>query len=450
MGISIRQVVAVVGLAGLATMSLRVGAQTSAQPLDSNDIDALNKALQQQRDAIQHLQDQVQSLEDTRNTQTSATTATPSASGVTSGYDSGFFVKDASGNNELYINGLIQPRFNRFSTIGTAALGGTDRSVSNFDIFLGRLYFSGNVVDPSYKFFFTLQGTTTGNGSGLTLLDAEVSKTWSPYLKVEAGRYWSAYTYEYYDDIAKYLLPDLSAAEWGFSLGRQIGARVSGKADRVAYSLSVSNSIPGSDVGNNENLGGRVATIANLYIDLLEPYGYQETDPGRGNSKPQLSLWLSGMYNPVQYSSVFENELANDITYGATTSLNFRYGGFSFQGSGYYRDDRSQGSTYASHALQEQLGYYLVPGQWELAERVDHVHWGRGEIPQTGGEVTTWYAGPSNFSYENLTEYTGGVNYYLAGHSAKLQLDYSYIPASGFEGERFHANRILAQVQLAF
>src|ERR1700722_14759880 len=133
------------------------------------------------------------------------------------GYDNGFYIKDASGNNTLHVNGLFQPRFNHFETNDTAPFGAADQSSNNFDIFLGRLYFSGNVVDPSVAYFVTLQGTTTGNGSGIPLLDAVLAKSFSPYLKVEAGRYWSAYTYEYNDDIGQYLLPDLSAAEWAFS-----------------------------------------------------------------------------------------------------------------------------------------------------------------------------------------------------------------------------------------
>ncbi len=37
--------------------------------------------------------------------------APETASSVTAGYDGGFYVKDASGNNSLKINGLLQPRY---------------------------------------------------------------------------------------------------------------------------------------------------------------------------------------------------------------------------------------------------------------------------------------------------------------------------------------------------
>jgi len=373
---------------------------------------------------------------------------------LTAGYDSGFFIKDASGDNALYVNGLFQPRLNHFETKDTAQFGAVDQSSNNFDIFLGRIYFSGNVMNKSITYFVTLQGTTTGNGSGVTLLDAVVAKAFSPYLKVEVGRYWSAYTYEYNDDIAKYLLPDLSAAEWAFSLGRQTGMRFSGKAGDLSYRLSVSNPIPGSDVGNTENLHSKLATILNLEYDILQPYGYQETNPSpAGVAKPELSLWASAMYNPVDYSSVFQNNLAGDITDGATASLNFRYAYFTLQGSGYYKNTQARPGAHAafsSHGWQEQAGYYLVPGKLEVVQRVDGVKWGLGQIPVTGGTSTQWYAGPANFSYRDLTEYTGGLNYYIGGHRVKTQLQYSHLSGAGFNNRSFSADRVIFQAQLAF
>lgn len=411
-----------------------------------SDIDVLKLQLEEQRAISNRLEQRINEVASAQ-----AKPASPAPSSISAGYDGGFYVKDASGANSLHINGLLQPRFNYFKTEDTGQFGATDSDSSNFDIFLGRLYFSGSVADPSINYWFTLQGTTTGNGSNITLLDAKLSKTFSPYLTVEAGKYWSAYTYEYYVDIGQYLIPDLSAAEWAFSLGRQTGVRFSGKAGDLGYSLSVSNSVPGSDVGNTQNLHTDLATILNLNYDILEPYGYKETDPDpAGASKPQLSLWVSAMYNPVEYTSVFQNDLTGDKTYGATASLNFRYGLFTFQGSGYYKNTQNGAGDFDSYGWQEQAGYYLIPGRLEIAQRIDGINWGKGQIASTGGRATQWYAGPANFSYEKLTEYTVGLNYYLNGNNLKAQLAYSYIDGRGFNDEKFNANRLLLQTQLAF
>ncbi|MEJ0046154.1 MAG: hypothetical protein WDN04_08515 [Rhodospirillales bacterium] len=292
-----------------------------------------------------------------------------------------------------------------------------------------------------------MQATTQGAAAapGIILLDGELAKTFSPYLKLEMGRYWSAYTYEYYLDIGQYLLPDLSAAEWAFALGRQMGVRASGKAGPVSYSLSVSNPIPGSLSGATENTTTKLAVIGHLGWDILAPYKPMETDPDPHLvSSPQLSLWMSVAYNPVQTGSRIYNDVKGDNTKGATVSLNMRDGFFSFQGSGYYKHNDARAAEdglpahggFDSYGWQEQAGYYIIPGTLELVERVDGIHWG---YQQTGPTVadsdsdTQWYAGPDNFGYRQITEYSAGLNYYLHGHRAKVQVAYSYLNGGEFQ-----------------
>jgi hypothetical protein len=473
-----------------------VGSITAAQADSGNavsdEIGALRQELDAQRALTRKLEKRLDALAAAKTKSTAKTNAQPAAEASTSatntaeagvvltnagpnalsaGYENGFYIKDTTWNNTLYINGLLQARFSHFAPNGTPTFGAIDQVSNNFDIFLGRLYFSGNIIDPSIQYFYTLQSTTESGGTGVTLLDAKMSKTFSPFLTLTAGRFWSSYTYEYYVDIAKYLLPDLSAAEWAFSLGRIIGAQASGQADKLSYSVSVSNSVPGSDVSSVQNTKSQFATIVHANYDILEPYGYKETDPNaEGVSKPQLSLWASGMYNVVAYPSTFQNQLAGDKTYWATASLNFRYGYLSFQGSGYFKGTEANSGGWAPHPAfdsygwQEQIGYYIIPGTLELAERIDAVNWGRGQIPFSGGSENQWFAGPGNFSYSNLTEYTGGINYYFHGHNAKVQLAYSYL--TGVEtqnlyfqpsfnsqysnGHHFNAQRVILQTQLAF
>lgn len=446
--------IARVGCPALSVMALSIVFchPGTVRAQDRAELDALKQQLEEQRVISRRLEEKINKLSDDEAQRAKGAPASAPSS-VNVGYDGGFYIKDASGSNTLYVNGLLQPRFNRFETNDTERYGAIDSTSNNFDIFLGRLYFSGNVYDPSIKYWFTLQGTTAGNGSNVTLLDAKISKDFSPLLTVELGKYWSAYTYEYYVDIGKYLIPDLSAAEWAFSLGRQVGARVSGKSGRMGYSFSVSNSIRGSDLGTNQNTHERLATILNLNYDILEPYGYQETDPGTARiNKPQLSVWASAMYNPVEHSSAFQNDLEGDKTYGGTANVNYRYGYLSMQLSGYYKknEGRDGRSGFESHGWQEQMGYYLVPGKLELAQRIDQVRWGRGQIAETGGKANQWYAGPANFSFNRMTEYTAGLNYYFAGHSAKTQLAYSYMDGKGFDGGNFDAKRLLLQAQVAF
>jgi hypothetical protein len=368
-------------------------------------------------------------------------------------YDKGFFLRSHHQKFSLYINGLAQTRYTFFKPNSISQFGANNPAVSNFDLFLGRLAVSGNVFEPDLKYFFQIQGSTAGNSNTISLLDWFTSKTFNPYLTIQAGRSWTFYSYEYYDNPGTYLFADLSTAEYAFLLQRAIGLQISGQAGKLGYGAEVANSVPALDAAGQENLHGQMAYIGNLHYDILEPYGWEETDPTQeGAAKPELSLWASGMYNPVEYNSTFQNEVSGDKTYGSTASILFRYRYLSFQGTGYYRRTIQHLSlpSYDSWGFGEQAGYYLVPAQWEIAERITGVWWGAGEIPSTGGSENTWFSGPGDFSYHSVTEYSVGLNYYLYGHNAKIQAAYSYLAGQSFNDAGFGANRVWLQSQIMF
>ena len=384
-------------------------------------------------------------------------------------YDRGFFLRSRNGKFSLNINGLFQIRYSFFKPNGVSHYGLGNNSQSDFEIYLGRLAMSGNVFEPNLKYFLQIQGYTTGNTGGMTLLDWFTAKTFNKYITLQIGRSWTAYTWEFYANPAWLLFPDLSDAEYAFVLPRAIGLEAYGQAGKLSYSLEVANGVPALDAGARgsanglENVGTNMAYIGHLQYDILAPafYGYSETHPDDSYSaQPRLSVWGSGMYNPVNSNSTFENELVGDSTYGANSSIGFAYGYLTLQGTGYYRRTnpgnlaRALGvsSGYDSWGYAEQAGYYIVPGKWELAQRISGVWWGKGEIPPGGpGENETyWFSGPDLFSYHRITEYSAGINYYLYGHNAKIEAEYSYLVGSDLSNHGFGANRFWLQSQVQF
>src|SRR5256885_16139199 len=140
------------------------------------------------------------------------------------------------------------------------------------------------------------------------MLDAFVSKTFSNALVLQAGRFWTPYTYQYYDSPGNYLFADLSTAEYSFSLPRAIGLEASGQVGRFSYAGMVGNSVRALDAGGQDNFNSKVAYIGHVQYDILSPYGYVETDPSRDGVKtPELSLWASAAFNPIASPSGFEN-----------------------------------------------------------------------------------------------------------------------------------------------
>src|SRR6185437_3298374 len=240
--------------------------------------------------------------------------------GVTTGlapadiYNSGFFVSTEDKSYSMYVNGLFQIRYTGFKPqANVGALGASTAGTNNFDVFLGRMALSGTAFDPTWKYFLQFQGSTAGDGNGISMFDWFTSKTFSQKFTVQAGRFWTPYSYEYYDNPGNYLFADLSTAEYAFVLPRAIGVEAFGQAGRIGYAAMVGNSVRALDAGGQENFNSRVAVIGNVHFDILAPYGWVETDPSPdGAQKPELSLWFSAAYNPVAAPSAFENANAGD------------------------------------------------------------------------------------------------------------------------------------------
>jgi hypothetical protein len=374
-------------------------------------------------------------------------------------YHGGFFVETADKSYSLIVNGLLQIRYTGFKPANSVqALGESSQGTNNFDVFLGRLALSGSVFESSLKYFLQFQGSTAGNSNTVTMLDWFTSKTLSSHLTLQAGRSWTPYTYEFYLNPGNYLFPDLSTAEYAFVLPRAIGFQAYGRAGKVSYAFMIANSIPGLDAGGQENFDTKLAYIGHAQFDLLAPYGYVETDPA-GAAKPELTLWTSAAYNPVNSSSRFENVTAGDTTANATATVGFRYRYFTLQPTGYYRktNPAAGGHSYNSWGYGEQAGLYLIPHKLEFGERISGVNWGApdyntGALVPTGSSLSVenvWFVGPP-FSYHRVQEESCGLNYYVHGHNAKIQMEYSYLHGNTFADKFFSANRVWTQIQIMF
>ncbi|NYF80794.1 porin [Granulicella arctica] len=368
-------------------------------------------------------------------------------------YNGGFFVETKDKSFSLYANGLFQVRYTGFVPHhDVLAQGEPTTGTSTFDVFLGRVALSGSVYQPSLKYFLQVQGSTAGNSNTLTMLDWFASNTFSKALTVQVGRSYTPYSYEYYCSPGNYLFADLSTAEYAFALPRAIGAEVYGKVGKLTYAGMVANSIPALDAGGQENFNSKLAYIGHAQVDILAPYGYVETDPS-GSSKQALMLWGSAAYNPVNASSGFENVTAGDTTVNATSTAAYRIGYFSLQTSGYWRKTTPIATgelTKNSWGYGEQAGFYLKPKKLELAERISGVNWGAPDnLSMSTVAENTWFVGPG-FPYHRVAEDSIGLNYYLHGHNAKIQADYSYVHGNTFTDQSFAASRVRIQTQLMF
>lgn len=421
--------------AGVLLATLGVGQVTAAD----DEVQLLRKQLAEQRQFMETLEKRLQGLEGkekeraTKGLEAGYTKPeSPMRRGFTAKdiYDGGFFVRAEDGSFSLKVNGFAQVRYTFFEPE-------KGKSNHNFDVALARLAFSGTVFDPAISYFLQYEASTFGNNNRTNMLDWWMKYTFSEQLGIQAGRFILPYSRQFYTHPGNLLFSDLSAADYAFNLQRAVGAHVGGKVQRLAYDVSVTNSIRALDAGGQQNVGDELAVLGRVEFDVLEPYGYLETSPTPA-SAPQLSVGLAAAFNPIDEASFFQNVMPGDRTTNVTLDAGFRWDRLSVQGAGYYRRNnlKSMRSDSDDWGYYGQLGYYLVPEQWELAGRISGVDFELPNNPSVSGDVT---------------EYTVGLNYYLYGHNAKIQMDYSFLDNERWYSRSSLSNHLLRlQTQFLF
>ncbi len=103
-------------------------------------------------------------------------------SGMTAGWDKGFFLASPDGNFKLAVKGQIQFRYIRSSQDNSAV----DDHRSGFENTRTRFGFAGHVLDPTWKYF--IWAGWTGDGSSI-LLDSWVMKDLGNGWYFQAGQF---------------------------------------------------------------------------------------------------------------------------------------------------------------------------------------------------------------------------------------------------------------------
>lgn len=156
-------------------------------------------------------------------------------SGMTAGYDKGFFLASTDGNFKLNIAGTLQVRFdynNREDSDDDNRWGFENRRT--------RLRFFGNVVDPTWKYFIQSDFGTTGT---LGLLDAYIKKDLENGWYALGGKFILPFSREILVSHAKPLLVERSIVHNYFSVGRAQGVMVGYKGEQFKFDAAFSDGL---------------------------------------------------------------------------------------------------------------------------------------------------------------------------------------------------------------
>lgn len=339
---------------------------------------------------------------------------------------------------ELKINGRLQFRwaaFSRDTDTFTNRLGTSDVvSRNDFEVERGRLELKGFILDPRVKFYFNLDADTDDNHE-VIFHDFWFDYDINDNTTFRVGKAKVPSSYEWLESSTTTRFSDRSLSTTYFRADRSVGAWLLGSTDRLTYyQLAVTNGFNSTDL-EPEDVDNNFAYTGLFYID---PWG----DFGKGHSDLQFhvdpvvrvgSSFSFTNTNPLDDGSpnleqnfarvsdgaqlVAPNALAPGVTvngfdqFALSAFMSGKWRGFSYNAEYYARwlqnFDTVGGVDPVINELFDSgfyvdVGYFLVPGKFELNGRVSQIDGLFGD---------TW-------------EYAAGCNwYYNESHKSKVTFD---------------------------
>lgn len=192
-------------------------------------------------------------------------------------------------------------------------------------------------------------------------------------------------------------------ARQAFTAGDTLGLRLWGTlANRFNYIVGFGN----GEESNFFNTTRQFAYGSRFWVDILGTSSNDETDLAYTET-PQFAIGVGAMYDPQNAIDSNINNVTLDWALTGSTDLYFKWRGLSIITEGYGRRLKVATGNFSLDDIGYlgQVGYFVIPQHLELAVR--------------GAQM--FREGPNNNAYE----FGGALNWYLHGHSVKLQTEFT-------------------------
>ena len=332
------------------------------------------------------------------------------AGGATAGYNNGFFISSADGNYSLKINALEQVRFVWNNTYQDTK----DQNTWGFENRRTQAFFSGNVVDPSWKYLVGIaydaqNDPYNADAGNFNLYYAMVTKTFGDGFSVSVGQMNVPFTVESnLFNAGSTQMGDYSIFEYMFGAGQQVGAMA--KIEKDAFRVSGgwynivqtdSSGTVGNSWDNNDNQSMAVAGRAEYKVaGTWDQFSKESSFKGE-----EFGLLIGG-------GVIWQNGRAQntDSTYesnplGLTADAQAKFGGFNLIGQFLWQDG------YPGTDSSSSVWGFNVQGGAFITEDLEV--FGAWAYADTAGDGAT----DSSFGTTNYLQ--TGANWYFAKNSIK-------------------------------
>ena len=332
------------------------------------------------------------------------------AGGATAGYNNGFFISSADGNYSLKINALEQVRFVWNNTYQDTK----DQNSWGFENRRTQAFFSGNVVDPSWKYLVGMaydaqNDPYNADAGNFNLYYAMVTKSFGDGFSVSVGQMNVPFTVESnLFNAGSTQMGDYSIFEYMFGAGQQVGAMA--KLEKDAFRVSGgwynivqtdSSGTVGNSWDNNDNQSIAVAGRAEYKVaGTWDQFSKESSFKGEefGLLIGGGVIWQNGRND--NSAGVYD---ANPL--GLTADAQAKFGGFNLIGQFLWQDGYP--GTDASSSV---WGFNVQGGAFITEDLEVFGAWAYADTAGDGGDTGSF--GTTNYLQT-------GANWYFAKNSIK-------------------------------
>ncbi len=332
------------------------------------------------------------------------------AGGATAGYNNGFFISSADGNYSLKINALEQVRFVWNNTYQNTK----DQNSWGFENRRTQAFFSGNVVDPSWKYLVGMaydaqNDPYNADAGNFNLYYAMVTKSFGDGFSVSVGQMNVPFTVESnLFNAGSTQMGDYSIFEYMFGAGQQVGAMA--KLEKDAFRVSGgwynivqtdSSGTVGNSWDNNDNQSIAVAGRAEYKVaGTWDQFSKESSFKGEefGLLIGGGVIWQNGRND--NSAGVYD---ANPL--GLTADAQAKFGGFNLIGQFLWQDGYP--GTDASSSV---WGFNVQGGAFITEDLEVFGAWAYADTAESGSSSAS--LGTTNYLQT-------GANWYFAKNSIK-------------------------------
>ena len=308
------------------------------------------------------------------------------AGGATAGYNNGFFLSSADGNYTLKINALEQVRFVWNNTYDNSA---SDENQWGFENRRTQAFFSGNVVDPSWKylvgFAYDSQNDPYDNnntdGPAFNLYYANITKSFGNGFSVSVGQMNVPWTVEsQLFNAGSTQMGDFSIFEYQWGAGQQVGVAAKYEADMFRVQGGWYNVVSTADAGAVGNYNNQWNNTDNQSVAVAGRAEYKVAGTWEQFSKEssfkgeEFGLLIGG--GVIWQNGRQQNTTDYGNPFGLTADAQAKFGGFNVIGQLLWATGAVDANNDSNWGFNVQGGAFVTEdleffGAWAYAQTND-------------------------------------------------------------------------------